>query len=74
MIPTTIDEVLEVLFKVIFGLIISVLVLKAGKGLPSASAGAIFGVTIGGIVSLLFMIFYKKKNYDQNVDHERVHE
>lgn len=64
MIPTTIDEVLEVLFKVIFGLIISVLVLKAGKGLPSASAGAIFGVTIGGIVSLLFMIFYKKKNYD----------
>lgn len=63
MIPTTIDEVLEVLFKVVSGLVIAMAVLKAGKGLPAASAGAIFGVTIGGAVSLLFMILYRRRNY-----------
>ena len=63
MIPTTVDEVLEVLFKVISGLIISTAVLKAGKGLPSGSAGAILGVSIGSVVSLSYMIIYKRKNY-----------
>lgn len=65
MIPTTVDEVLEVLFKVISGLIIASVVLKAGKGLPQGSAGAIFGVTIGGIISLAYMIIYKKRNYSE---------
>ena len=64
MIPTTVDEVLEVLFKVISGLLISTLVLKAGKGLPMGSAGAILGVSIGGAVSLSYMIIYKRRNYE----------
>ena len=63
MIPTTVDEVLEVLFKVISGLVIASLILRSGKGLPVASAGAISGVTIGGTVSLLFMILYRRFNY-----------
>lgn len=62
MIPTTVDEVLEVLFKVASGLILASLLVK--RSLPAASAGAIFGVTIGGTVSLVFMILYKKKNYN----------
>ena len=63
MIPTTIDEVLEVLFKVISGLIIAGLLVKAGRGLPEASAGAILGVSIGSAISLGYMIIYKRKNY-----------
>ena len=43
MIPTTVDEVLEVLFKVISGLLLAALLIRAGKGLPMGSAGAILG-------------------------------
>ena len=63
MIPTTVDEVLEVLFKVISGLIIAGLLVRAGYDLPVASAGAILGVSIGSVVSLGYMLFYKKKHY-----------
>ena len=63
MIPTTFDEVLEVLFKVISGLILAGVLVKAGYDLPVASAGAILGVSIGSVVSLGYMLFYKKRNY-----------
>ena len=63
MIPTTVDEVLEVLFKVISGLILSVLLIRAGKGRPIGSAGAILGVSIGSVISLAYMIFYKRRHY-----------
>ena len=67
MLPTTVDEVLEVLFKVISGLIIAVVVMKIYEGtslaLPMGSAGAIFGVSIGSVVSLTYMIIYKRRNY-----------
>ncbi len=63
MIPTTVDEVLEVLFKVAFGLLIAAMLKKAGKGLPVASAGAILGVSIGSVVSLGYMIWYKHRHY-----------
>ena len=62
MIPTTVDEVLEVLFKVISGLILASLIVKAGRGLPEASAGAILGVSIGSVVSLGYMLVYKHRN------------
>lgn len=65
MIPTTVDEVLEVLFKVISGLIISITILNLGFGVTEASAGAIFGVSIGGTASLLYMIIYRRKNYEE---------
>ncbi len=63
MIPTTVDEVLEVLFKVISGLAIAGILVKTGHGLPEASAGAILGVSIGSVVSLGYMIWYKRRNY-----------
>lgn len=64
MIPTTVDEVLEVLFKTISGLVISFVIMKAGLGRPAGSAGAILGVSIGSVVSLLYMVVYKRRNYD----------
>lgn len=68
MLPTTVDEVLEVLFKVAAGLVIAVLVLRAYAGQPNAlpmgSAGAILGVSVGSLVSLLYMVIYKRRHYD----------
>ena len=64
MIPTTVDEVLEVLFKVISGLILAALLIRAGKGLPTGSAGAILGVSIGSVISLAYMVVYKHRHYN----------
>ena len=63
MIPTTVDEVLEVLFKVISGLLIAGWLVHTGHGLPEASAGAILGVSIGSVISLGYMVFYKLRHY-----------
>lgn len=63
MIPTTVDEVLEVLFKVISGLAIAGLLVRMGHGLSEASAGAILGVSIGSVISLAYMIYYKTRYY-----------
>ena len=63
MIPTTVDEVLEVLFKVISGLIIAGTLVRTGHGLDEASAGAILGVSIGSVMSLAYMLVYKRRNY-----------
>ena len=68
MLPTTVDEVLEVFFKVVSGLVIAVLVLRSfpphhPMALPMGSAGAIFGVSIGSAVSLAYMIIYKRRHY-----------
>ena len=63
MIPTTVDEVLEVLFKVISGLAIAGILVNLGRGLPEASAGAILGVSIGSVISLGYMVFYKRRYY-----------
>mgnify|MGYP002626130678 FL=1 len=70
----TVDEVLEVLFKVISGLAISAALVAAGRGLPEASAGAILGVSIGSVVSLGYMVVYKRRNYRYAYDGRRVKE
>ena len=68
MLPTTVDEVLEVLFKVISGLLLAMILLRVFEGqdnaLPLGSAGAIFGVSIGSTISLLYMVVYKRRNYN----------
>ena len=73
MLPTTVDEVLEVFFKVVSGLVIAVLVLRSFRpgdpmALPMGSAGAIFGVSIGSAVSLAYMIIYKRRHYTLPAD------
>lgn len=63
MIPTTIGQVLEVLTKVVVGLILAWYLVRLGRSTPVASAGAIFGVTAGGLIALIYMYIYKKRNY-----------
>jgi len=68
MLPTTVDEVLEVFFKVVSGLVLAIVVLRSYRpgdpmALPMGSAAAIFGVSIGSAVSLAYMIVYKRRHY-----------
>lgn len=63
MTPTTIGQVLEVLIKVIVGLVLAWYLKDVGKSLPMVSAGAIFGVTAGSLSALIYMFAYKRRCY-----------
>jgi stage V sporulation protein B len=63
MIPTTVGQVIEVLLKVIVGLVLSWYLTHLGKSLPVASAGAVFGVVVGALGALIYMVVYKARHY-----------
>ena len=63
MTPTTVGQVLEVLVKVIVGLVLAWYLKDVGKSLPMVSAGAIFGVTAGSLAALIYMFAYKRRCY-----------
>ena len=64
--PTAISQILEALCKLGLGLSLAWYFLKLGMGLDMAAAGAILGVTIGTIVSMLFLIGYLVTHRDQS--------
>ena len=66
MIPTAISQILEVLFKLIFGLALVVIFTQMGKSTPLCCAAAISGVTMGSFIALIFLVWYKHKNYPDN--------
>ena len=55
MTPTAVSQILEALCKLVFGLALSMWLLKIGRPDYIAAAGAIGGVTIGTILSLVYM-------------------
>ena len=61
--PTTVSQILEVVGKVTVGLVLAWSFTRAGKSLPVASAGAIFGVTAGGAFALIYIAIYKHRHY-----------
>ena len=65
MIPTAFGQVVEELGKLFIGLSLAWLLVRARKGLPTAAAGAIFGVTAGSLAALTYMFLYKRKNYPE---------
>jgi stage V sporulation protein B len=58
MTPTAISQVLEALCKLCVGLPLAWYVLHIGMSLDMSAAGAIVGVTVGTVVSMLFLVFY----------------
>ncbi len=66
MTPTTVSQVLEVAVKVPVGLLLAWVLVRSGKGLPVASAGAIFGVLAGSGAALWYLFRYTRKHYDWN--------
>ena len=65
MTPTAISQVLEALCKVCIGLPLAWYLLKMGMGLDIGAAGAIFGVTVGTMLSMLFLIAYLATHRDR---------
>lgn len=63
MVPTTIGQVLEVLFKVLVGVTLALVFVRGGKSLPISAAGAVFGTTAGSLVALLYMMAVTRKQY-----------
>ena len=63
MIPTTVGQVLEVLTKVVVGLVLAAVIMRSGGTRAQGSAGAIFGVTAGSGIALIYMALYKRKKY-----------
>ena len=64
MTPTTVSQILEVAVKVPVGLALAWYLVRSGRGLPVASAGAIFGVLAGSAVALIYMVRYTARHYD----------
>ena len=62
MIPTSISQVIEAVFKLGIGLLVAILILHLGGTIPIAAGGAILGVTVSCLVSAayLFTVFHKQ--------------
>ena len=62
MIPTSLSQVIEAVFKMAAGLIAAILVLQLGGAVPTAAAGSILGVTISCLVSVIYLasVFHKQ--------------
>lgn len=61
MVPTSVSQVLEVLGKLVFGLALAWIFIDRGLDLPTASSGAIAGVTIGSFAALVYIVFYTQR-------------
>ncbi len=53
--PTSVSQVLEALFKLIVGLAAAFAVMHYTQSIPLAAAGAILGVTVGCVVSAIYL-------------------
>lgn len=65
MTPTAVSQVLEAVCKMVLGLSLAWYFLQLGKGLDIAAAGAILGVTVGTILSMLFLMVYLATHRDR---------
>ncbi len=70
MVPTAYSEVLESVAKLVIGLLGAYLLMKISY--EAAAAGAVFGVTLGGLFALLLLIFFYLKNKKGTLDGDKV--
>ena len=61
--PTMVGQVFEVLVKVIVGLALAIWFTRLGKSVPVSAAGAIFGVSVGSLAALIYMLKSYLKQY-----------
>ena len=67
MIPTSVSQVIEAIFKLVVGLLAAILILQLGGTIPMAAAGAILGVTVSCLVSAVYLFTVFHKNADPEV-------
>ena len=65
MIPTAVSQVLEVVTKLVVGMIAAVAFLKATASISLAAGGAILGVTASCLVSAVYLFSCFRKSYRQ---------
>ena len=65
MIPTAASQIIESSCKLLIGLTLAWLLLRAGYGSETAAAGAIAGVTVGSALSLLTLSVYLLRRFDR---------
>ena len=65
MTPTAVSQILEALCKLGIGLSLAWYFLKLGKGVEISAAGAILGVTVGTVLSMVFLVFYLLRHQDR---------
>ncbi len=70
MIPTSVSQVLEAVFKLIVGLVAAVLILHFTGNIPLAAGGAILGVTVSCLVSCIYLFGIFRKAFDAVPDSE----
>lgn len=64
----SVSQILEGIFKLSLGLLLSHYSLELGLSIPMCGAVAILGVDLGALVAMLYMfIVYKKENKDYNI-------
>lgn len=59
MYPTAISQIIEALFKVVLGVVLSWYLLEQGYGIEIAAAGAVGGMTIGTLIAMIYLLLRK---------------
>ena len=57
MVPTSVSQIIETACKLLFGLSAAAILVRTGRGMMGA-AGGIFGVTVGTVLALVYIVFY----------------
>ena len=57
MVPTSVSQIIETACKLLFGLTAAALLVRSGRGMMGA-AGGIFGVTVGTVLALVYIVLY----------------
>ncbi len=62
MVPTALSQLIEALSKLGLGVLFALFAIKKGYGVYAVSAFAIFGITVGTLLSLVYLFFARKKH------------
>ncbi len=65
MIPTSVSQVLEALVKLVVGIGLALAVISLSGSIPKAAGGAILGVTVSCVASVLYLLGCFRKDYRQ---------
>lgn len=66
MTPSAVSQVIEALSKLVLGLSLAWYIVRRGLGLDLAAAGAIWGVTVGTVISMFYLIYYVLRHRDRS--------
>ena len=59
MVPTAVSQLIEAIGKLVFGMLLAMLAIKRGYPIYSVAAYAVFGITLGSFVSVVYLALAK---------------